>query len=225
MNEGALPTVGFIGGTGPQGRGLAARLAQAGYKVLLGSRTEEGAAEGVGKILDAVSHFDVRGVDNATACRDSDVVVVVVPYAAQTATLVPLAPLIGNKVVVNCVNSLGFDVRGPYADPVAAGSAAEECQSILPEARVVGAWQNVSAVKLNRPREPVDVDVLLTGDDEAARDVVAELVEAIPGMRAVHAGPLRLSRPVEELTAVLIAVNKRYGLQAGIKIAGFPSGG
>lgn len=225
MNDSTLPTLGFIGGTGPQGRGLATRLAQAGHAVLVGSRTNEGAAEGVAKILERVPGLDVRGADNATAARECDVVVVVVPYAAQTATLTPLASFIGDKVVVNCVNSLAFDKRGPYADPVAAGSAAEECQSILPDARVVGAWQNVSAVKLNRPPEPVDVDVLLTGDDEAARDVVAELVEAIPGMRAVHAGPLRLSRPVEELTAVLIAVNKRYGLQAGIKIAGFPSGG
>lgn len=225
MTGRTLPTVGFIGGTGPQGRGLATRLAQAGHTVLVGSRTKEGAAEGVAKILERVPGLDVRGADNARASRECDVVVVVVPYAAQTATLTPLASFIGNKVVVNCVNSLGFDKRGPYADPVAAGSAAEECQSILPEARVVGAWQNVSAVKLNRPPEPVDVDVLLTGDDEAACEAVAELVEAIPGMRAVHAGPLRLSRPVEELTAVLIAVNKRYGLQAGIKIAGFPNGG
>lgn len=225
VDDRTLPTLGFIGGTGPQGRGLATRLAQAGYKVLLGSRTEEGAAEGVAKILDRVPRLDVRGGENAAVCRDCDVVVVVVPYAAQSATLVPLAPLIDNKVVVNCVNSLGFDKLGPYADPVAAGSAAEECQSILPKARVVGAWQNVSAVKLSRPRVPVDVDVLLTGDDEHAREVFADLVEAIPGMRAVHAGPLRLSRPVEELTAVLIADNKRYGLQAGIKITGFPCGG
>lgn len=91
----------------------------------------------------------------------------------------------------------------------------------LPSARVVGAWQNVSAVKLNRPRERLDVDVLLTGDDGSARTVVAELVEAISGMRADHAGGLRLSRPIEEMTAVLVSVNKRYKIQAGLRLAGW----
>jgi 8-hydroxy-5-deazaflavin:NADPH oxidoreductase len=191
-------TIGFIGGTGPQGRGLGLRLAQTGHRVLLGSR-------------DAAK---------AEVCAQADVLVVVVPYAAQRPTLTDLAGAIGDRVVVCCVNSLGFDEGGPHAVPVPDGSAAEECAALLPDARVVGAWQNVSAVRLNRPDEPVECDVLLTGDDEGARDVVAGLVEEIPGMRAVHAGALRLSRPVEELTAVLIGVNKRYKTHAGVRIAG-----
>jgi 8-hydroxy-5-deazaflavin:NADPH oxidoreductase len=216
----APSTIAFIGGTGPQGRGLGMRLAQAGHRVLLGSRTAEKAEDAVAKVGEKVADLPIEGRTNADACAEADVVVVVVPYAAQQATLADLAGAIGDKVVVNCVNSLGFDAAGPHAVPVEAGSAAEECQELLPEARVVGAWQNVSAVKLNRPDEPVDVDVLLTGDDEEAREVVAALVEVIPGMRPVHAGPLRLSRPIEELTAVLIAVNKRYGTHAGVKVAG-----
>jgi 8-hydroxy-5-deazaflavin:NADPH oxidoreductase len=203
-------TIGFIGGTGPQGRGLGLRLAQTGHRVLLGSRDAAKAEEAVAKVAEKV----------AEVCAQADVLVVVVPYAAQRPTLTDLAGAIGDRVVVCCVNSLGFDEGGPHAVPVPDGSAAEECAALLPDARVVGAWQNVSAVRLNRPDEPVECDVLLTGDDEGARDVVAGLVEEIPGMRAVHAGALRLSRPVEELTAVLIGVNKRYKTHAGVRIAG-----
>lgn len=216
-------TVAFVGGTGPQGRGLAKRLAGAGYAVLIGSRTHERAQEAVDEIAQAVPEAAVSGSDNAAVCQQAEVVVVVVPYAAQQATLEPLAGAIGDKVVVNCVNALAFDATGPHPVPVPSGSAAEECQALLPGARVVGAWQNVSAVTLNRPHERVDVDVLLTGDDENARAIVARLVEDIDGMRAVHAGALRLSRPIEEMTAVLVSVNKRYKIHAGMRVAGLPT--
>lgn len=198
------------------------RLAVAGHEVLIGSRTAHRAHETVSAIRVAAPTARADGMENAAACEQADIVVIVVPYSAQRPLLDALAPVIGNKVVVNCVNSLGFDAAGPYPVPVSTGSAAEECQLVLRSARVVGAWQNVSAVKLNRPDEPVDVDVLLTGDDDSAREIVAGLVEGIPGMRAVHAGPLRLTRPIEEITAVLISVNKRYRTQAGVRIAGLP---
>ena len=222
MNNFAPMTIGFVGGTGPQGTGLALRLATAGHRVLIGSRTAQRAQDAVSKVLLAAPDAQVEGRDNEAACVDADIVVVVVPYSAQRATLEALVPAIGDKIVVNCVNSLGFDAAGPHPVAVPAGSAAEECQLLVPAARVVGAWQNVSAVKLNRAHEPLEVDVLLTGNDEEARGVVAGLVESIPGMSAVHAGPLRLSRPIEEMTAVLIAVNQRYKIQAGVKVAGLP---
>jgi NADPH-dependent F420 reductase len=222
MSEHSSPTIGFIGGTGPQGRGLGLRLAMAGHRVLIGSRDLARAEEVAAAVAREVPGLAVEGRTNAALCAQADVLVVVVPYAAQRPTLAPLAAAIGDKVVIDCVNALAFDADGPHPVPVDAGSAAEECQGLLPSARVVGAWQNVSAVVLNRPDEPVDVDVLITGDDDGAREVAAGLIEAIPGMRAVHAGPLRLSRPIEELTAVLIAVNQRYKTHAGIKIAGLP---
>lgn len=215
-----MTVVGMVGGTGPQGRGLALRLAQAGHRVLLGSRSIEKAQEAVGRIGEKVEGLPIDAADNATACAQAEVVVVVLPYAAQRPTLEALAEVIGDKVVVCCVNALAFDAQGPHPVPVPDGSAAQECQALLPRARVVGAWQNVSAVRLLRADEPVDADVLLTGDDEAAREAVGALVEAIPGMRAVHAGPLRLSRPVEELTAVLIAVNTRYATHASVRVTG-----
>lgn len=220
MEFNALPTIGFLGGTGPQGRGLGLRLAQAGYPVLLGSRSVDKAQEAVAKVEAKVPGLPVRGSANGQVCAEADVLVVTLPYEAMARTLGDLADDIGERVVVSCVNALGFDERGPYPLQVPAGSAAEECQQLLPRARVVGAWQNVSAVRLGRPDEPVEVDVLLTGDDPDAVDSVATLVEAIPGMRAVRAGPLRLSRPVEEITAVLLAVNRTYKIHAGVAIAG-----
>jgi 8-hydroxy-5-deazaflavin:NADPH oxidoreductase len=215
-----METLGFIGGTGPQGRGLGLRLAQAGHRVLLGSRDAAKAQEAVAKVEGKVAGLPVEGLSNADVVAQADIVVVVVPYAAQRATLEPLAGAIGGKVVVSCVAPLGFDDAGPHPVPVEEGSAAEQCQALLPDARVVGAFQNVSATKLLRPDEPVEADVVLTGDDEAAREVVADLVARIPGMRAVHAGPLRLSRPLEELTAVLIAINQRHKTHASVRITG-----
>lgn len=213
-------TVGFIGGTGPQGRGLGVRLAMAGYRVLVGSRTAERAQQIVAELLEQRPGLPIEGDENASVCETADLLVVVVPYDAQRDTLTSLRDAIGSKIVVSCVNALGFDKRGPYPLAVPAGSAAEECQQLLPEARVVGAWQNVSGVKLGRFDEPVEVDVPVTGDDEDARAAIAPLIEAIDGMRAVDAGPLRLTRPIEELTAVLVSINRRYRIHAGVNIAG-----
>jgi 8-hydroxy-5-deazaflavin:NADPH oxidoreductase len=215
-----MHTLAFIGGTGPQGRGLGLRLARAGHRVLIGSREAAKADAAVEKIAAKVPDLPVEGMTNADACERADIIVVTVPYEAQVPTLRSVAELAAGKIVVSCVAPLGFDEQGPHPISVAAGSAAEECQELLPEARVVGAFQNVSAVKLLRAEESVDVDVLLTGDDADARDAVADLVQVVPGMRAVHAGPLRLSRPIEEMTAVLIAVNKRYGTHSSVKVAG-----
>ncbi|MFO7779789.1 MAG: NADPH-dependent F420 reductase [Nitriliruptoraceae bacterium] len=213
-------TVGFIGGTGPQGRGLGVRLAMAGHRVLIGSRTAERAQEIVAELLEQRPGLPIEGDTNAAVCETADLLVVVVPYDAQQDTLASLRAAIGSKIVISCVNALGFDKGGPYPLPVPAGSAAEECQQLLPEARVVGAWQNVSGVKLGRFDESVEVDVPITGDDEDARAVVAPVVEAIDGMRAVDAGPLRLTRPIEEMTAVLVSINRRYRIHAGVNIAG-----
>lgn len=216
-----MENVGLVGGTGPLGRGLALRLAQAGHGVLLGSRDAGRAESAADKVRAKDAGVELAGVTNAEAAR-ADVVAVTVPYEAQRATLPALEPDLAGKVVVSCVNALAFDERGPYPVPVEAGSAAQECQQLLPSARVVGAFQNVSAVELLRVGSPVDADVLLTGDDDEALGVVARMVGRIPGMGAVVAGPLRLSRPVEELTAVLLAVNRRYGSHAGIRVTDLP---
>jgi 8-hydroxy-5-deazaflavin:NADPH oxidoreductase len=213
-------TLGFLGGTGPQGRGLGLRLGQAGHRILIGSRTQEKAAAAVEKVHAKDPEVDVRGVTNDVAATEADIVFVVVPYSAQQATLAPLAGAVGSKLVVSCANNLTFDAAGPVHVPVPAGSAAAECAQLLPDAVVVGAFQNVSATKLLRVPDPVEADVLVVGDDEEARVAVCALADQIPGMRGIEAGPLRLAAPIEDLTAVLLAVNKRRKTHAGIRLTG-----
>jgi len=208
-------SVGVLGGTGPQGSGLARRFAAAGLRVLLGSR-DEARAVGAAHRLGA----DVRGVSNATCAAEADIVVVAVPWDGHAELLSGLADELAGKVVVDCVNPLGFDDRGPYPLDVAEDSAAVQAQGLLPKSRVVAAFHHVSAVHLNAGDTDVDCDSLVLGDDREATDLVRALVEVVPGMRGIYAGRLRNAGQVEALTANIIAVNRRYRTSAGIRITG-----
>ena len=209
-------SLGFLGGTGDQGRGLARRLALAGHPVLIGSRDEQRArvaAESLGTGL------PVRGVENAVAAREADVVVVTIPWAGHRDLLASLTRELAGKVVVDCVNPMGFDERGAYAPPVAEGSAAEQAAGLLADSRVVAAFHHVSAVLLLDPGvERVETDILVLGDDREATDLVQAVAGRIPGMRGVYAGRLRNARQVEAFTANLVSVNRRYKAHAGIRV-------
>lgn len=212
--------VGIIGGTGPQGRGLAYRFARAGLQVLIGSRSTERGAQAAGELnaLPGVTR-SAEGGDNAFACQ-ADVVVIAVPWEGHAATLAELAPLLtGGKIVVDCVNPLGFDKQGPFSLPVPEGSAAEQAATLLPEARVCAAFHHVSAALLTDPEvDRIDLDVLVLGDDREAAGQVQAIAARVAGMRGVFAGRLRNAGQVEALTANLIAVNKRYKVHAGIRV-------
>ena len=161
----------------------------------------------------------VSGADNAGAARAGDVVVVAVPWDGHRELLVSLADDLRGKVVVDCVNPLGFDKQGAFALPVEEGSAAQQALAVLPDSRVVAAFHHVSAVLLlDESVEAVDTDVLVLGDDREATDLVQALAELIPGMRGVYAGRLRNAHQVEALTANLISVNRRYKAHAGVRI-------
>lgn len=216
--DGQRPTLGFVGGTGPQGRGLALRFAHAGYPVLIGSRSADRAKEAVSS-LDG-GDLDIHGVENLDACAQSQIIFVTLPYEAQRKALEELADAIGEKIVVNCVNALDFDDVGPMPREVPIGSAAQECARLLPRARVVSAFHHVSARRLMRVDEPITADVLMCGDDEDAKQQVAHLATALPGMWPVDAGPLRLSGPIEHMTAVLLSINRRYKFHSGLRIDG-----
>lgn len=215
-----METIGFVGGTGAQGRGLSLRLGQAGHRLLLGSRDRDRAVKAAEKVQAKDAALDVRGVTNDEACAGADLVVVTVPAAEQARALPSLRHAIGHKIVISCMNAFAFDERGPYPVLVHAGSAAQECQQLLPDASVVGAFQNVAAGSLLQAPDPVDGDVLTCGDDPDATARVSDLVAGIPGMRAVEAGPLRLARPIEEITAVLLSLNRRHGVRTGLRITG-----
>ncbi|MGW0518369.1 NADPH-dependent F420 reductase [Crossiella sp. NPDC003009] len=213
-------TVGVLGGTGPQGKGLAYRWARAGLKVVIGSR-DAARAESAAAELAELSGGAVSGADNAACATAADLVLVAVPWEAHEPTLTALREQLAGKIVIDCVNPLGFDKQGPFALPVAEGSAAQQAAGLLPDSRVTAAFHHVSAVLLADPEvSTVDIDVLVLGDDREATDTVRALADTVPGMRGVFGGRLRNAHQVEALTANLIAVNRRYKTHAGIRVTG-----
>jgi 8-hydroxy-5-deazaflavin:NADPH oxidoreductase len=214
-------TVAVLGGTGDQGQGLARRFAAAGIPVLIGSRAAERAEKAAGELNAALGEgaTPVRGLGNAEAAGLADIVIVAVPWEGHAATLAGLREPLAGKIVVDCVNPLGFDARGAFALEVPEGSAAEQAAALLPGSRVVAAFHHVSAVLLSDPAvSSFDLDVMVLGDDRAATDMVQALAALIPGMRGLYAGRLRNARQVEALTANLISINRRYKAHAGLRI-------
>lgn len=210
--------VAVLGGTGPQGRGLARRFAAAGIPLVIGSRSAERAAAAATELAEATGGT-VSGADNATAADQGDIVVVAVPWDGHGDLLRDLADALAGKVVVDCVNPLGFDKQGAYPLPVEEGSAAQQAAALLPGSTVVGAFHNVSAVLLDDPTvESVDTDVLVLGDDREATDLVQALAGAIPGVRGVYGGRLRNCHQVEAFTANLISINRRYKAHSGLRV-------
>jgi NADPH-dependent F420 reductase len=211
-------TIAVLGGTGPQGRGLARRFAAGGLTVVLGSRSADRAADAAAELAESVGG-DVTGADNAGAAAAGDIVVVAVPWDGHKELLASLATALAGKVVVDCVNPLGFDKQGAYALLVEEGSAAQQAAALLPDSTVVGAFHNVSAVLLEDPSvESVDTDVLVLGDKREATDLVQALAEVIPGVRGVYGGRLRNAHQVEALTANLISINRRYKAHSGLRV-------
>ncbi|WBB75180.1 NADPH-dependent F420 reductase [Micromonospora sp. WMMD1128] len=220
-------TIGIIGGTGDQGRGLAYRFARAGQTVLIGSRAADRAAQAAAEIAAwpgvpagaSVSGASVSGADNDEVARRSDVVIVAVPWDGHAATVAALAGPLAGKIVVDCVNPLGFDKQGPYALAVAEGSAVQQAAALLPDSRVCAAFNHVSAPLLADPEvDRIDLDVLICTEDRDLVGVVAALAARIPGMRGIYAGRLRNAHQIEAFTANLIAINKRYKAHAGIRV-------
>ncbi|MFL6062683.1 MAG: NADPH-dependent F420 reductase [Marmoricola sp.] len=211
-------TIAVLGGTGPQGRGLARRFAQAGLKVVLGSRTAEKGAAAAAELSEAIG-VTVSGADNRGASEAGDVVLVVVPWEGHAELLADLKPALDGKIVVDCVNPLGFDKQGAFALPVEEGSATQQAAAILGDSTVVGAFHNVSAVLLEDPEvSDLGTDVLVLGDDRAATDLVQALADTIPGVRGVYGGRIRNAHQVEALTANLISINRRYKAHAGVRV-------
>jgi len=211
-------TVAVLGGTGPQGRGVARRFAAAGLPVVIGSRSAERAGDTARELAEATGG-QVTGADNTGAAEAGDIVVVAVPWDGHGELLKSLAGELAGKVVVDCVNPLGFDKQGAYALPVEEGSAAQQAAALLPDSTVIGAFHNVSAVLLDDADvESVDTDVLVLGEVREATDLVQALAETIPGVRGVYGGRLRNAHQVEAFTANLISINRRYKAHAGLRV-------
>ncbi|MCG2623449.1 NADPH-dependent F420 reductase [Arthrobacter sp. I2-34] len=213
--------ISIVGGSGPQGKALAYRFAKAGHTVALGSRSadrSQAAAEEVNNRLEGSGN--VNGMENSDSLQGADVVLLAVPYEGHAELVTSLAGDLAGKVVISCVNPLGFDKRGPYGLDVPE-SAAEEAQRLAPGAAVVGAFHHLSAPNLWGPAPFLDhEDVLVCGDDAEAKSTAIELARAVTGRDGIDAGALRLARQLEPLTAVLISINKRYKTRSGVQITG-----
>lgn len=224
-----MPTqpIAIIGGTGPQGKGLGYRFARAGYPVVLGSRSPERAAEAADQLTARLPDgASVSGAENAKAAEAGDVVVLAVPFDGHREIVTSLRPYLSGKTVISCVNPLGFDRIGAYGLVVEEGSAAEQAAVLLPDSTIVAAFHHLSAVTLLGDADLLaDEDVLICGDDRVANQVVSELAATITGRPGIDAGPLRLARQLEPLTAVLISINKRYRAHSGVLISGLSGRG
>ena len=213
-------SVGILGGTGPQGRGLAYRFARAGQRVLIGSRSAERGQHAAEELArqPGVEPSTVDGGDNLYACT-ADIVIVAIPWEGHATLVGELAPALTGKLVVDCVNPLGFDKHGAYPLAVPEGSAAQQAAALLPGSTVCAAFHHVSASLLADPDvEAIDLDVLVLGEDRDATALVQALACRISGMRGIYAGRLRNAGQVEALTANLIAINRRYKAHAGIRV-------
>jgi 8-hydroxy-5-deazaflavin:NADPH oxidoreductase len=223
-----LNSVTVIGGTGEEGFGLALRWAVAGIDVVIGSRAEERARAAASRLRERTGSAAVRGLENTEAAAASDVVVVTVPFAGQAVIYKSIAPHVrSDAVVVDCTVPLAAAVGGKAAHTLGVwqGSAAQQAVSLLEQGRGIpcAAFHTLSASTLENLEEPLDSDVLVCGSKRTAKGVVKDLVEAVPGLRYVDAGPLENARLVEPLTALLIGINRRYGVKgAGIRITGLP---
>jgi len=217
-------TIAVVGGTGPQGRGLAYRFALAGHAVVLGSRDAGRATEKAEEINERLDGATVTGATNADAVAGADLVLLAVPWDGHAALVSSLTDGLAGKIVISCVNPLGFDADGPFG-LVLEESAAQETQRLVPSARVVGAFHHVAALSLWRtPDALTHEDVLVCGDDAEAVEAVQDLAAAVTGKRGVNAGALRLARQLEPLTAVLVSMNKRYKTRSGVAITGVEKG-
>ena len=212
--------IGFIGGTGPEGKGLALRFAMAGERVAIGSRDAQRAQDAAREVRELQVGLSVTGGLNEQVADESDIVFIAVPYSGHRPTLESLGDRLDGKLVVDVVAPLHFSRGVASTVEVEEGSAAQQAQILLPNSKVVGAFHNLSAEDLMRPNVVIVSDVIVCADDRNAKTRVMELAESINAVRAVDGGGLQNSRYVEELTALLLNINRIYKAHSTIKIVG-----
>ena len=210
----------FLGGTGPEGRGLALRLALAGEEVVIGSRDAVRAEEAAAGLLELAPGTSITGEVNEVAARRADTVFIATPYAGQRPVLEQAALHLAGKVVVVVVAPMSFSGGRATAIAVEDGSASMEAQRMLPDSNVVAAFQNVSAVELIVPDRIMEGDVVVCSDDAEAKESVMGIVRKIKDLRPVDGGGLENSRYVEQLTVLLVSINRIYKAHSMIKIVG-----
>ena len=210
----------ILGGTGPEGKGIALRLAMAGEEIVIGSRDATRARDAAEALQELAPNLKVTGEVNDVAAEQGDVIFLTVPYEGQAPLLEQVGPSLAGKVVVNVVAPMVFNRGRARAIQVEDGSAAEESQKILPDSQVVAALQNLSAEDLMQPDLAMESDVVVCSDHREAKEQVMTMVQRIPDLRAIDGGALEYARYVEQLTALLVNINRNYRCHSTIKIVG-----
>ena len=211
----------FLGGTGPEGKGLALRLAMAGESVVIGSRDAGRAQEAADELLELAPGTIIAGAVNPEAAAQADVVFLTMPYNGMSPTIDGVGEALNGKTVVTVIAPMRFERGvGAIAEDVPAGSAAEEAQAAAPESRVVAAFQNVSAEELLKPGATLDEDVVICADDAEAKQVVVDLTRKIPNLRPVDGGGLLNAKYVEQITPLLVNINRIHRVHSGVRITG-----
>ncbi len=215
-----MTKIGFIGGTGPEGLGLAMRFAKTGDEVFLGSRSLERAQEAAARVQEKAPQAPVRGMLNAEAVESCEVVFLTVPFSGHRDILLELEAAIGDRVLVDVVAPLEFGEDGPRAIRVEEGSAAQQARALVPRAKVVSGFHHLDASHLQRLEKPMQGDVVVCADHKGAKKTVMELAEKIEYVRAVDGGGLSNARYLEDWTAMLITINRIHKAHTGIRIVG-----
>ncbi len=211
----------FLGGTGPEGKGLALRLAMAGESVIIGSRDAGRAQEAADELLSLAPGANIAGAVNSEAASQCDVVFLTMPYNGMSPTIAGVGDALDGKTLVTVIAPMRFERGvGAIAEDVDAGSAAQEAQIVAPNSRVVAAFQNVSAEELLKPGVTLDEDVVICGDDAASKTTVVGLTRKIPNLRPVDAGALYNARYVEQITPLLVNINRIHRVHSGVRITG-----
>jgi NADPH-dependent F420 reductase len=213
-----MTTIGVLGGTGPAGRGVAIRLASAGYDVILGSR-DALRAEEIATTLLARGDGVIRGATNDVAA-DAELVIVATPWDSAVATVGALRARLKDKVVISMVNALVREGKEllPLYPP--RGSMAAQLAFALPDSTIVGAFHHLPASELENLDSGIDADVAIFSDSDVARKLVAEIVDEMPGLHAVIAGSMSLASAIEAFTAVCVSINIRHKGHSYVKFAG-----
>ena len=211
--------IGVIGGTGPEGRGLATRFALAGECVFIGSRNSQKGQE-VAEEISISSGNLIQGGNNEEAAQKGDVIIISVPYKGHAKMLSKLESFLKNKIVIDVVAPLVFGKKSISSTIVEEGSAAEQAQLLLPESQVVGAFHNISAQELLKHNNSVCCDVIVCSDFDDPKKYVMRLAEKIDGVRGIDGGILANTKYVEQLTALLLNINKAYKAHSSIRITG-----
>ncbi|MEN6329048.1 MAG: NADPH-dependent F420 reductase [Methanobacteriaceae archaeon] len=217
--------IAIIGGTGGQGLGIAIRFVQAGEDVIVGSRAIEKAQTAVDKIKELLEEEvpNLQAAENPDAAAEADILILTVPLAAQSATLLSIKEQATGKILMDATGPLesaigGSPTRCLYLPE---GAASERAQKILPDTKIICAFNNISSGALMKFKEPIDCDCLIAGDDQEAKVTVAKLIDKIPGVQVVDCGPLERAQIIEKITPLLIGLNiQKTCTDAGIRITG-----